>query len=1064
MMVYSTNKWMVLLTLLAGWFLCNTAPVSAQQIEVTGTVTDATTNEVLPGVNIAVEGTNRGTATNANGNYSISVASDATLSFSFIGYARQTVEVDGQQEINVAMEPGVNQLEEVVAVGYATQAAGEVTGSVSSVSSQDLEDVSVTNASSALQGTVSGVQAVESGTPGEGASIRIRGLGTINDNNPLWVVDGVPGGTVNPENIESISILKDAASQAIYGARAANGVVLVTTKSGSQNQPLQVDVKVRRGVTQLTTSYDLLNTQEYGELYWLRERNDGNEPSHPQYGSGEEPQIPDYILPTGASEGEVDESQYDRQMTHQDGDDTFIIMRANKQGTDWMDVISRDAVYQNYTIGLNGGGENSSYAIQMGYLEEEGVLKHTGYDRYNLRSNVSVQINDWLRVGEKAGLTYSEDYGNQSDNNEATIISHTYRMQPIVPVYDIRGAYAGTRASNTGNGTNPMWSLDYNQYDQTNGLNLSGNAFAEATISDNLSLNSLIGFNYNTADVKDYNYVEVAFAERGQYDQVTEFADFGRQWNWTNTLEYTRTFAGLHDLTVMGGVEAIQNNYRWRNASRQDFFSRDPDYMQLGAGAQNQLNDGNASQWNLFSTFGRINYEYDNKYLLEAVIRRDGSSRFGEENRYGTFPAMSAAWRITNEDFMSATDSWLDHLMVRLGYGQTGNDRIGNYNSFTTYSSSATASFYPIGGDNTGTGTAGFYRASLGNPNVQWEITTTTNIGVDAMIFENWNLSVDLWKRVTEDMLYPQQIPYVLGQVAAPSINVGEMENNGIDVEIGYEGTAMNEELRYGINLNVSHYKNKINQLSAQAEEFMEGSDFRQMRYTRAETGTQFPEFYGYVVDGIFQTPEEANNHPEAFGGEYNEPGRFKFRDVNEDGEINADDRTYIGNPHPLFTSGLTLNMDYKGFRASTRLYASYGNDMVNYVRRWIDFNQFQGNRSARRLYESWGSPYLDDNSNATMPKAEGNDTDSQLPSTYFVEDASYLRMQQLRLGYNLGSLLNYENVRRLQLYVQGTNLFTITNYSGLDPEINEGGIDRGVDRGAWPTSRQFMLGVDVGL
>ncbi|MDZ7719481.1 MAG: SusC/RagA family TonB-linked outer membrane protein [Balneolaceae bacterium] len=530
-----------------------------------------------------------------------------------------------------------------------------------------------------------------------------------------------------------------------------------------------------------------------------------------------------------------------------------------------------------------------------------------------------------------------------------------------------------------------------------------------------------------------------------------------------NTAEYTNTFAGVHDVTVLAGVEAIQNNYRCRNASRIDFFSRDPDYMQLGSGAQSQQNDGSFSQWNLFSTFGRVSYTYNNKYLLEAVVRRDGSSRFGEENRYGVFPAASLAWRVTNEDFMSSTDNWLDNLMLRVGYGQVGNDRIGNYNSFTTYGSAQDNSFYPISGGNTGAGSAGFYQASLGNPNVAWEITTTTNVGLDAIIFENWEFSVDFWNRVTEDMLFPQQIPYILGQASAPSINVGEMENNGIDFEVGYTNTATSDELQYGFSFNISRYKNEINQLSSQAEEVLRESSFRENFYTQAETGTQFPEFYGYVVDGIFQTQAEADSHPEAFGG-YNEEGRFKYRDVNGDGVINADDRTYIGDPHPDFTAGLTLSFDYKGFSASTLLYASYGNDMVNYVRRWIDFNQFQGNRSTRRLYNSWGSPHLDNNENAKMPKIEGNDSNSQLPSTYFVEDASYLRMEQLRLGYDLNNVLNMQNVRNIRLYVQGTNLFTITGYSGLDPEVNTDGANRGIDRGAWPSSRRLMFGVDVSL
>src|SRR5699024_3511847 len=410
---------------------------------------------------------------------------------------RQEIPINDRTEIDIQMTPEAIMGEEMVVVGYGTQEVGEVTGSISSVSSGDLEEVNDVNDFSALTGAVSGDTADDTNKSGEVASIRIRGMTTINDNEPLWVVDGVPGASVNPENIESISVLKDAASQAIYGARASNGVVIVNTKSGSRNQPVQVNVKIRNGVTRNMNSYNMLNTQEYGELLWLRAANDGvTNYSHPQYGDGDQPSVPDYILPAGTY-GEVDESQYDREMVHEDGDDTFIIMRANKEGTDWMDEIQRAALYQEYSIGLSGGSESTNYAFQVGYLKDEGVLKHTGYDRYNLRSNVTVNVTDWLRVGEKVGVTYSEDYGNQVNNSEATVISNAYRMQPIIPVYDIRQDFAGTRASGTGNGTNPVWNLYMNRHDRTNGFNLSGNTFVEASILENLSLRTLVGINYN---------------------------------------------------------------------------------------------------------------------------------------------------------------------------------------------------------------------------------------------------------------------------------------------------------------------------------------------------------------------------------------------------------------------------------------------------------------------------------------------------------------------------------------------------------------------------------------
>lgn len=1052
-----------------------------QQIEVSGQVTDAQTGDPLPGVNIVVEGTTIGTTTDMDGYYTIQAPRDATLEFSFVGYQQRSIDVNGQENINVQLQPAITEIEEVVAIGYGTRRAGEVTGSVSSVQAADISDISPVDVSETLKGTTSGVTAVESHTPGEGASIRIRGLGTINDADPLWVIDGVPGGgRVTPNEIESISILKSAAAQAIYGARAANGAILVTTKSGKKNQATQINVTVRNGITRNSNYYDLLNTREYGEMIWLETKNDNDgvipeDFSHPLYGDGPEPDIPEYILPARAES--VDHSLYDRQMIHEDGDDTFIITKANKEGTEWLQEADRDASYKEYALDITGGTENLSYGFMGSYLREEGILKWTGYDRYSLRSNITFNPTNWLEVGERIGITYSEDYGFQSDNDEASSISWTYRMQPIIPVYDVMGNFAGTRVEATGNGENPIFNLWSGQYDRYKTLNPVGNVYGQVSIIEGLALKSTFGFNYTDEDNRDIGYVEKATAERGKFDGLSESANWGLQWSWSNTLTYDNTFGDMHNINAMIGTEAIDNTWRWRGASRENYYSRDPNYMQLDVGAETQTNYGNLSRWTLFSVFGRINYELADKYLFGVTVRHDGSSRFGTENPYGTFPAFSAGWRLSEESFMGWSDGWLDMLKLRLGWGQVGNDRIGNYNSYTTYESNCggwdwTAgnggSYYPLTGVNSGVGTVGFYRASLGNEDVRWETTTTSNIGIDATLWDSFDITLDLWKRVTNDMLYPKAMPDVYGKALLPSVNVGKMENTGFDLELGYNDNLLNGDFRYDVSLNVSHYRNEIKKLTGEEGEFMSGGSFREMIYTRAQSGTAFPEFYGYIVDGIFQTQAEADAHPPAFGqdGTYNEPGHFKYRDINKDGVINEDDRTYIGDPHPDFTAGLRIALMYKGFTLSTRLYTSYGNDMVNYVRRWLDFQQFLGARSYRRLYESWGSPYLDDNKNATMPKAESNDRPSQEPSTYFVEDASYLRMTNLRFSYDLANIdmIKNLNFRRFELYGQVTNAFTITDYSGLDPELNAGGVDQGVDQGAWPTPRQFMFGINIGL
>ena len=1037
-----------------------------QQLQVTGRVTDAS-GAALPGVNILEKGTLNGAISGVDGNFTITAASsNSVLSFSFIGYVTQEITVGNQTTINVVLEEQVSALDEIVVVGYSTQARKSLTGAVATVNADALAEATSTNAMQRLQGKVAGVTILNQHTPGAGSTIRIRGMTTINDSNPLYVVDGVPGGSYSPNDIENITILKDAAAQSIYGARAANGVVLITTKSGRKNQKVTMNFNVRQGFSRNSTHYDLLNAQEWGESLWLEAKNFGVAPNHPQYGSGPTPVIPDYLFPTAASEGDpgTDPSLYDNLMAVRDGDDTYLITKANKEGTDWMKEAERNAAFKEYTLDIAGGSQNTTYAFMLGYTDEEGVFKWTGFERYSFRGNINASPAKWIDLGTNIGVQHSMDYGAQGDNSESSIVSWCYRLPSIVPVFDISGTtYAGSRPSGMGNATNPIFTLDTDQHDNTKNWNISGNAFVKLNILKGLSAKSLIGINQYSYFQQDYNFVEVAAAERGTYDGLNMNSGNGINWTWTNTLEYIVDL-GDHNIRAIVGSEAYDNHSWSENASRSEFPFLDINYMTLNTGLRSISNSSGESSYSLFSLFGRINYNFADKYLVEAVVRRDGSSRFGTE-KYGIFPAASLGWRITQEDFMAGTKGWLNELKLRLGYGVVGNDRMGNYNSYTNFAYSENNASYGMNGSNGSISNTGFYQSSFGNADVKWETTTTTNIGIDATLFNNLTLMVDVWQRNTKDMLYPKQLPLVLGTASRPSINIGEMKNTGIDLELGYSNSSLGGDLTYSADLVFSRYKNELVKLTDVAGDFYSGSAYREKVYTRTQTGRAFPEFFGYVVEGIFQSDEEAAAWPAAFGstGTYNKAGHFKYKDVDGNGYIDAGDRTYIGSPHPDFTAGLSLSLGYKGLYVSTTLHASVGNELVNYVSRFIDYTQFASGKSHRRLYESWGSPYLSSNADATMPIIYANDTPHQEPSTAFLEDASFLRMKTLRIGYDFNKLLN-NRFSTLQLYFQASNLFTITKYPGLDPEIYTTGINMGIDSGAWPTPQQFIFGITFGL
>ncbi|MGM0620811.1 MAG: SusC/RagA family TonB-linked outer membrane protein [Bacteroidota bacterium] len=1064
--------------LLLAVFMAFTLGVNAQQKTIQGNITDDT-GAPLPGVTVVIKGTTQGTITDFDGNYMLDVPEDANvLVFSYIGMLKQEIEIGDQTTIDVSMQPDVIGVDEVVVVGYGTRMKEELTGAVSSISEEALQVSNAPSVISRLQGQIAGVNITSANRPGGDATIRIRGIGTINDPNPLYVIDGVPtgpGNNINPNDIESISILKDASSAAIYGTRGANGVVLITTKKGRANQQPTINFNVKTGVTQASNRYDMLDTKEYAEAVWMSFDVQGQSPSHAQYGSGAQPVIPDYILPAGAMEGEVDESKY----SYYDN----LIFRANKEGTDWYDEIYRSGIVQEYDLSVRGGGQNATYSFSANYLDEEGFIIHTDFKRYSFRLNSEATFNDWFKAGESLQVAYIDELGRFTDNAESSPVSDAYRAQPIIPVYDITGEhFAGSKAPEMGNAVNPVARAYRNRNNNGKYVRLLGNAFAEITFMEGLSLRSLLGYNWGQWNFKGYNIPNPEFSEPQLVNGMWIDSNYSLQWNWSNTLSYSATFNDIHVVNVILGTEAIENQYQWMNASRRNYFSMDPKYMQLSSGESNKENSGSGSEWSLFSVFGRLNYDLMGRYFIEATVRRDGSSRFGPGNRYGTFPAASVAWAMSEESFMAGASNWLDLLKVRLGWGISGNDRIGNYNSYSTYRTDTYRSSYALDGSNT-SAMSGFMPSTLGNENVTWETTETFNLGLDGTFLDSkLSASIDLWQRNTSDMLYRLPLPQVMGDATPPYVNIAEMENKGFDFELGYGNSTMNDVFSYNIKATISSYKNEVTKLGGEANDYFTGQFERQKEYTRVAVGRAFPEFYGYEVEGIFQTQAEADAWPAAFGGDgtYNEPGHFKYRnvdttpvmiDTDDDGEpdtevqaITADDRTFIGSPHPDFTGGLNIDLGYGNFDLNMFFYGSYGNEMVNYVRRWIDYGQFNGGLSKDALYKTWGSPYLDSNEDAELPMLDFLDS-SQEPSTAFVEDGSFLRLKTLRVGYTIPqSLLERAQIKRLNIYAQVTNLFTITGYSGLDPELNSSGVSMGLDRGAWPTPRQVMFGVNLGL
>ncbi len=1070
-----------------------TPNLNTAEISLSGKVLSSDNGQPLPGVSVVVKGTQQGAITDVDGRYNLVVPNqESILVFSFVGYLSQEVKVMNQSVINITLNADIKALNEVVVTGYTTQSRRDITGAVSVIDADKLLAVPATNLAQQLQGRAAGVTVGTDNTPGGGVSVRVRGYGTLGNNDPLYVIDGVPTkgslNTINQNDIESIQILKDAASASIYGSRAANGVVIITTKRGKSGAP-KFTFDSYYGVQRLAKKMDLLNTAEYGEYLWQSKKNanvvnptTGN-PEHAQFGRGAEPVIPDYIIPDGASAGDPrvnpENYSFDRYTDPQFGKTKFSITKANKQGTDWMDEVFSTAPIQNYQLGVSGGSEKSRYSFSTNYFKQQGILIHNAYKRYSVRANTEFTIKKKLRIGENLQVAYGERQGNYGNNNESSQVSNTYRAQPIIPVYDIGGNFAGTLASNLGNANNPVGQLVRNKNNGYKDLRIFGNTYAELDILKNLTAKTSFGVDATVSAGTYFTPVEVELAHGTNVNSLSENRSYSYAWTWTNSLSYDKTFGDSHHLNVFAGLESIDSYGNFVNAYRQGFFSNLEDLRYLNAGnTSTSTNSGYAtSSWSLFSYFGRVDYSFQDKYLLQGTVRRDASSRFQAASRYATFPAASAGWRLSNEAFLSDV-TFISDLKLRAGWGQTGNQEIGDFNAYSTYQSSPRSSGYGISGAPIGYA-QGFDLARFGNPNAKWETTTTVNVGLDANLFKGkFDFSLDVFDRQTRNLLYTKAYDPRLGDATVPAQNIASLQNRGFDFGLNYNDAVMNGELTYSIGVNLSTYRNKILALDPQnREDFLPGFSLRTPAVTRSIAGRPISSFYGYIIDGILQNEEEVANHAK-FPGYYDSNiyingkqtqgvGKFNYRDINNDGVINAKDQTYIGSPHPDFTYGINANVAYKNFDLTIFAQGVQGNQIFNHVRYWTDFEVFQGNRTKRMLYDSWRP----DNPKAKLPILDANDAQSGEPSTYFVEDGSYLRFKNIQLGYSLPkSILSKLGTDHFKVYVQAQNLFTFTKYSGLDPEINlrnfNSGSDRqiGVDEGVYPTPKSIIVGLSIGF
>jgi TonB-linked SusC/RagA family outer membrane protein len=1057
------------------------------QKKVSGRIVGSADKQPVVGATIQVKGGKGAVQTSAEGTFTIDAPENATLLISSVGFEKQEFPVAGRGMLgDITLNVSNTSLNEIVVTGYSAQKKKDITGSVSVVDVKSLKSVPGGNPEALLQGQAAGVTIISSGVPGGNSNVRIRGVTSFGNSDPLYIIDGVqvPNGLhdLNTADIESIQVLKDAGAAAIYGVRGSNGVVVVTTKRGKAgHSTISYDGYVGTQRPLSGNVFNIANPTETGNAVWKQYAN-SNVPinstnyANSQFGYGTTPVLYDYLTPINTNNGgpNTDPSTY-ALYTNQ-------ITKTNKTGTDWFHAIFKPATIQSHTVSGSGGSERSTYYFSVGYFNQEGTMMDTYNKRYSARMNTTFNVKDHVRIGENAYVFYKNVAGvpGSTNQNEGNVISMAYRMSPLIPVLDIKGNYAGTQVKGLGNPQNPYAILDRSKNNKNNDWQIVGNVFAEVDLLKHITVRTSFGGNienyYNTA----FSYTAYENTENNTNPNTfSETSGYNSSWTWTNTAKYNNTW-GDHNLQVLVGVESINNYQRAMVSTRSGYYITDPAALTVDpslwvlnfgppAGQTNSSFVNNVNypiQSSLYSMFGRVDYSYKDKYILSGTLRRDGSSVFAPDVRFGYFPSVTAGWRISQEDFLKDV-YWLNDLKLRGGWGKLGSlSNTQATNQYTLFGQGAANSSYDITGSST-SAQLGTFASQNGNAVGSWEKDKVLNIGLDASLVRNmFDLSVEWYKKTVSGLLYNAPLASVYGNQRPAYINTGDVQNTGVDLGITYHGSAVNKELKFDVTGTLTTYKNKVLALAngVKYQDRVSNGSNRFGAFSRLQPGQPVGEFFGYKVLGLFQDANDVAKSPTQDGAS---PGRFKYADVNHDGKITDADRTFFGNPNPKFVAGINLAASYKNFDFSAFFYANVGNKVINYVKYWTDFPQvFGAAMSKDAALHSFGLPGA--NGKTPILETNANFSNTTVFNSYYQESGSYLRCKQMQIGWTVpASQTKRIGVDRFRIYAQVANLFTITKYSGLDPQLQTSDLNDntnfGIDFGNYPANeRNFILGVQL--
>lgn len=980
---------------------------------VTGTVTDVS-GEPIIGANIRIKGTTTGTITDIDGNFSIKAEPQSVIEVSYIGYLTQETVINNQKSIRFLLKEDTKTLDEVVVIGYGVQKKADLTGSVANINTEKLNTQSNANIGQALQGKIAGVDIVsQGGAPGSGTRIMVRGIGTLNNASPLYIVDGMYMNSIdhiNPNDIASIDVLKDASSAAIYGSRAANGVIIVTTKEGSntEGKPI-IDLSVNLGISTASKFLDMLDAKGWAEVTTIARQAIGK---------------PALDMATDL---------------------------ANKPDNDWQDIMFRPALMQNYNLSVKGGGKYSTYYTGLGYFNQDGIVKGTNYQRYNIQSK-----NDYKRGIFSAGTNLIISFSHDKPLHQELrggMIGTILQSVPTLEKYDDtrEGGYGGTYGDVV-NIPHPLAIIDDNIMDRYNeNVKIFANLYAQIELFKGLKYKLNLTPDFSFERYKNYlNKYDFGLATNS-ITQLTERQRRRRNILVENLLTFDRTF-GEHKISALAGYTYQDSRFCHIQAYGEGL----PQGLEeIDAATTNRSNEGNSWRSVLTSILGRVFYSYQNKYLFTATIRRDGSSKFGKNNRYGYFPSFSLGWNVAEEKFMENVH-WLDQLKLRGGYGVLGNQEIDNYQ----YSSTITTGInYP---DGNGGLLQGAFPKNFANPDIKWEETAMTNVGIDFMAFNNrLSLTADYYVKNTKDILLTVPIPISSGGANDPIRNAGKIRNNGFEFNLGWMDQP-NPDISYGINLIGSFNKNKVIAMGSESGSIKGGSTNQNITTSETKAGYPIGGYWLISTAGYFNSQEEVDAYakdgkkiqPAA------EPGDIKFVDANNDGVINDDDRVFQGSPFPDFTFALNGNMRYKNFDLSIGLQGVLGNKIYNATRQTLE-DVTKGSNFLASCLDYW----TPENKNASHPRLTWDDPNrnTRAESDRYLENGSYLRLRSVQLGYTFPQTWFKGAIQHARVYINAENLFTITSYSGYSPDVNADNANyRGFDNFIYPTNRTFMLGLNV--